>query len=191
MLNKLVPNEPVGVRLSINQGPASPLAGGDFMSICVIGGRHGANASLLLAGIDAVGDGVDAPCRVESAALYDGDVVVLNVLPAKDVGGGDDVSGRLLESIARKVNHPYGKETNNPFNGWNFLIEHDESKYCATSEPFNHLQVDIVWRPGDAYISFKVMSMSVLPDGSTEGRRWDEGKLTSGQSLKIRVEGVT
>lgn len=188
--DKLVLNDPVGVRLSIGEGEACPLVGGDFVSIGVVGGRNGTNANLHVIGTEVLGSAAANEPRIEVIALHDGDFVTIDVVTAKDVGGGENLIRRFTESVARKTSYPVGNEIGRPFSGWKFHIEHGDQQYCATSEPFNYLQLDMIWHPGDAYISFKVMSISVLPDGCTEGRSWDEGKLTSGQSLRIRVEGI-
>lgn len=184
---ELVPINPVGIRLSINEGPLCPLIGTEFVTICVLGARNGSNASLLLSGIENIYAKNGELGGSESVVLRDGDCVTIDISDAKDVQGGDDAIKRFIEKAARKVER---RSATGRFSGWRFYLEYGDKCLWTASEAFDLLQITIAWRPGDARVLLQSISVTALPDGNTQGKLWIEDKLESGTSLKIKIQGA-
>jgi len=186
---KLVPNDPASVYISINGEAQLPIVGSDFVVFGLVGGRRGECVSLFFTGLDSSYHGVRNVEGVATAILLSGDAITITVggFEASDnIGDASDFENMISWYSDSRDRAQKASDSNL---GWEFMIElNDESLLCAVSEPFEQIQAEVFWHPGETKVSLRIMSISVFEGGSTESNVWMDRTLRKGNSVRIGIK---
>lgn len=189
-LNNLVPKDPVSLCVSINDRTPLLIVGSEFVTFGLLGSA-GAPVNLFFAGLDPAHHDTQHNKGTASVVLNDGDSVTISV---QDTKASDAISvARDFKNVISTHSSSLEKEfiENIKFLGWRFRMDFSDGTHLsATSIPFETIQIIITWRPGEPRASFHVESLTIMEDGTTNGKSWGEGVLSSGMSLNIKIEGL-
>jgi hypothetical protein len=187
-LEKLVPNNPVSVHVSINGEAQLPIVGSDFVIFGLVGGC-GECVSGFFTGLESGDHGVRGVEGIATAKLFSGDAIAISIgdfEASTNIGDASDFENAISwYSDSRGRSFEAGEKTI----GWEFIVEpNDEQELRALSVPFDQIQAEIFWRPGEAHVSLRIMSISVLEDGSIDSNVWMERTMRKGNSVRIEIK---